>query len=50
MDLRDRIKAYEDAGVDEVLLDPSVAALDQVDRAADVVFGWSPRPAPVPGR
>jgi hypothetical protein len=39
MDLRDRIKAYEDGGVDEVLLDPSVAALDQVDRAADVVFG-----------
>jgi hypothetical protein len=38
MDLRDRIKAYEDGGIDEVILDPTVAALDQVDRAADVVF------------
>jgi alkanesulfonate monooxygenase SsuD/methylene tetrahydromethanopterin reductase-like flavin-dependent oxidoreductase (luciferase family) len=39
MDLRDRLKAYEDGGIDEVILDPTVAALDQVDRAADVVFG-----------
>ena len=38
-DLRDRIKAYEDAGIDELLLDPTVANLDQVDRAADIVFG-----------
>jgi len=38
-DLRDRVKAYEDAGIDELILDPSVAILDQVDRAADVVFG-----------
>jgi alkanesulfonate monooxygenase SsuD/methylene tetrahydromethanopterin reductase-like flavin-dependent oxidoreductase (luciferase family) len=38
-DLRDRLKAYEEAGIDEVVLDPTVATLDQVDRAADVVFG-----------
>jgi alkanesulfonate monooxygenase SsuD/methylene tetrahydromethanopterin reductase-like flavin-dependent oxidoreductase (luciferase family) len=37
-ELRTRIKAYQDAGIDEVLLDPTVAALDQVNRAADVVF------------
>jgi alkanesulfonate monooxygenase SsuD/methylene tetrahydromethanopterin reductase-like flavin-dependent oxidoreductase (luciferase family) len=38
-DLDARVKAYEDAGIDEVLLDPTVPVLDQVDRAADVVFG-----------
>lgn len=38
-DLRDRIKAYEDAGIDELLLDPTVANVDQVDRAAEIVFG-----------
>jgi alkanesulfonate monooxygenase SsuD/methylene tetrahydromethanopterin reductase-like flavin-dependent oxidoreductase (luciferase family) len=38
-DLRDSVKAYEDGGIDEVLLDPTVAALDQVDRAATVLFG-----------
>jgi alkanesulfonate monooxygenase SsuD/methylene tetrahydromethanopterin reductase-like flavin-dependent oxidoreductase (luciferase family) len=37
--LRDRVKAYEDAGIDELVLDPTVADLDQVDRAADAVFG-----------
>ena len=36
--LRDRIKAFEDAGVDELILDPTVTSLDQVDRAADVAF------------
>lgn len=36
--LRDRIKAYEDAGVDELILDPTVADLDQVDLAADVAL------------
>jgi hypothetical protein len=38
-DIRARLKAYEDGGVDELFLDPTVGALDQVDRAADVVFG-----------
>jgi alkanesulfonate monooxygenase SsuD/methylene tetrahydromethanopterin reductase-like flavin-dependent oxidoreductase (luciferase family) len=37
-DLRGRLLAYEDAGVDELILDPSVPSLDQVDRAADIVF------------
>jgi hypothetical protein len=32
------VPAYEDAGIDELLLNPSVAVLDQVDRAAGVVF------------
>jgi hypothetical protein len=32
-------ESHEDAGIDEVLFDPTVPALDQVDRAADVVFG-----------
>jgi alkanesulfonate monooxygenase SsuD/methylene tetrahydromethanopterin reductase-like flavin-dependent oxidoreductase (luciferase family) len=38
-EIRDRLKAYEEGGIDEVILDPSVAAFDQVDRAADAVFG-----------
>jgi alkanesulfonate monooxygenase SsuD/methylene tetrahydromethanopterin reductase-like flavin-dependent oxidoreductase (luciferase family) len=38
-DVRDRVTAYEDAGIDELVLDPTVPNLDQVDRAADVVFG-----------
>jgi alkanesulfonate monooxygenase SsuD/methylene tetrahydromethanopterin reductase-like flavin-dependent oxidoreductase (luciferase family) len=38
-DIRAHLKAYEDGGVDELILDPTVGALDQVDRAADVVFG-----------
>jgi len=38
-ELRGRVRAYEDAGIDELLLDPTVPHLDQVDRAADVVFG-----------
>jgi len=38
-DIRDRVKVYEDAGIDELILDPTVANLDQVDRAADIVFG-----------
>jgi len=38
-DLRGRIRAYEAGGVDELVLDPTVADLDQVDQAADVVFG-----------
>jgi hypothetical protein len=33
------VKAYQDAGIDELILDPTVPNLDQVDRAADVVFG-----------
>lgn len=37
-DLRARLKAYQDAGVDELILDPSVSKLDQIDRVADVVF------------
>jgi hypothetical protein len=33
------IAAYEAAGVDELILDPTVPDLDQVDLLADVVFG-----------
>jgi hypothetical protein len=33
------MRAYEDAGIDELLFDPTVAHIDQVDRLADIVFG-----------
>ena len=35
--LRDALKAYEDIGMDELVLLPCVAELDQVDRLADLV-------------
>lgn len=36
--IRERLKAFEDAGLDELILDPTVAELEQVDRLADLVF------------
>jgi probable F420-dependent oxidoreductase len=36
--LRDTIKAFEDTGIDELILDPTVPSLDQIDRVADVVL------------
>ena len=36
--LRDAVEAYAEAGVDELILDPTVASLDEVDRAAEAVF------------
>jgi alkanesulfonate monooxygenase SsuD/methylene tetrahydromethanopterin reductase-like flavin-dependent oxidoreductase (luciferase family) len=36
--IRNAIAAYDDAGVDDVILDPTVADLAQVDRLADVVL------------
>lgn len=36
--IRDAIAAYEDAGVTELYLDPTVASLEQVDRLAEVVL------------
>lgn len=36
--VRDAIHAFEDAGINEVYLDPTASSLDQVDRLADVVF------------
>jgi alkanesulfonate monooxygenase SsuD/methylene tetrahydromethanopterin reductase-like flavin-dependent oxidoreductase (luciferase family) len=38
-EIRRRVETYEAAGVDELILDPSVPHVDQVDRLADVVFG-----------
>ena len=35
--VQDTIKHFEDAGVDELILDPTVSHLDQVNRLADVV-------------
>ena len=32
------IAAFADAGVDEIILDPTVADLEQIDRLADIVF------------
>src|SRR5512135_2263468 len=32
------VAAYAEAGVDELVLDPTVASLDQVDRLADIVL------------
>jgi alkanesulfonate monooxygenase SsuD/methylene tetrahydromethanopterin reductase-like flavin-dependent oxidoreductase (luciferase family) len=37
--VRDAVRAYEDVGVTELVLDPTVASLDEVDRLADIVFG-----------
>ncbi len=36
--IRDVVKAFEGTGVDELILDPTVASLDQVDRLADAVL------------
>lgn len=36
--IRDAAKGFEDAGVTELYLDPTVARLDQLDRVADVVL------------
>jgi alkanesulfonate monooxygenase SsuD/methylene tetrahydromethanopterin reductase-like flavin-dependent oxidoreductase (luciferase family) len=35
--IRDAVKSFEDAGFHEVIFDPTVASLDQVDKLADVV-------------
>jgi alkanesulfonate monooxygenase SsuD/methylene tetrahydromethanopterin reductase-like flavin-dependent oxidoreductase (luciferase family) len=35
--IKDRIKTYEDIGIDELLLWPTVPELDQVDRLAEIV-------------
>jgi alkanesulfonate monooxygenase SsuD/methylene tetrahydromethanopterin reductase-like flavin-dependent oxidoreductase (luciferase family) len=35
--VRDRAAAFEDLGIDELVFDPTVASLDQVDRLADAV-------------
>jgi alkanesulfonate monooxygenase SsuD/methylene tetrahydromethanopterin reductase-like flavin-dependent oxidoreductase (luciferase family) len=35
--VRDRAAAFEELGVDELVFDPTVASLDQVDRLADAV-------------
>jgi alkanesulfonate monooxygenase SsuD/methylene tetrahydromethanopterin reductase-like flavin-dependent oxidoreductase (luciferase family) len=37
-DVRATARRFEDAGVDELILDPTVASLDQVDRLADAVL------------
>ncbi len=37
-DVRDLVAAFERLGVDELVLDPTVANLDQVDRLADVLL------------
>jgi alkanesulfonate monooxygenase SsuD/methylene tetrahydromethanopterin reductase-like flavin-dependent oxidoreductase (luciferase family) len=36
--LRDRMRAFEDLGIDELIFDPTVADLDQVDRLAEIVL------------
>jgi len=36
--LRDAIKEFEDAGLDELILDPTVPDLAEVNRLADAVF------------
>jgi alkanesulfonate monooxygenase SsuD/methylene tetrahydromethanopterin reductase-like flavin-dependent oxidoreductase (luciferase family) len=35
--IRERASAFEDVGVDELIFDPTVANLDQVDRLADAI-------------
>lgn len=36
--IRERVKAFEDTGIDELVLDPTVGDLEQVDRLADIVL------------
>jgi alkanesulfonate monooxygenase SsuD/methylene tetrahydromethanopterin reductase-like flavin-dependent oxidoreductase (luciferase family) len=36
--IRETLQKYADAGVDELILDPTVARVDQVDRLADIVY------------
>jgi len=36
--IRERVKAFEQTGIDELILDPTVGSLDQVDRLADIVL------------
>jgi alkanesulfonate monooxygenase SsuD/methylene tetrahydromethanopterin reductase-like flavin-dependent oxidoreductase (luciferase family) len=36
--MRAAVEAFADAGIDELILDPTVASLDEVDRAADAVL------------
>lgn len=36
--IRERAKAFEDIGVDELIFDPTVGGLDQVDRLAEAVL------------
>jgi alkanesulfonate monooxygenase SsuD/methylene tetrahydromethanopterin reductase-like flavin-dependent oxidoreductase (luciferase family) len=35
--ITDAVQAFEEAGVDEIIFDPTVASLDEVDRLADIV-------------
>jgi hypothetical protein len=36
--LRGVVKSFEDLGLDELTLDPTIAELDQVDRLADALL------------
>jgi hypothetical protein len=36
--IRERVKAFADIGVDDLVLDPTVADPAQVDRLADIVL------------
>jgi alkanesulfonate monooxygenase SsuD/methylene tetrahydromethanopterin reductase-like flavin-dependent oxidoreductase (luciferase family) len=36
--IRDAVRMFEDAGVTELILDPTTASLDQIDRLADLVL------------
>jgi hypothetical protein len=36
--IRDTVKRFQDAGVDELLLDPTIADVAQVDMAAEAAF------------
>jgi alkanesulfonate monooxygenase SsuD/methylene tetrahydromethanopterin reductase-like flavin-dependent oxidoreductase (luciferase family) len=36
--IRERVKAFEQTGIDELILDPTVGDLEQVDRLADIVL------------
>jgi alkanesulfonate monooxygenase SsuD/methylene tetrahydromethanopterin reductase-like flavin-dependent oxidoreductase (luciferase family) len=36
--IRERVKAFEETGIDELILDPTVARLAQVDKLADIVL------------
>ena len=37
-EIKDAVKAFEDAGVTELVFDPTVPDLDEIDRLADLVL------------
>ncbi|SCF64937.1 hypothetical protein GA0115254_109314 [Streptomyces sp. Ncost-T10-10d] len=46
--VRARVRAFQDLGADELVLNPALDDVDQVKRLADAVLQEDPRPCPEP--